>query len=77
MTYFLVIPSFRKDITASKVPKYGDISGLYFSVFGLNSEIYSVNLGIQSEYRKIRTGKSSVFGHFSRSVFIRIFMRRF
>ena len=77
MKYFLVIPSFRKDITTLKVPKYGDISGSYFPVFGLNSEIYSVNLGIQSEYRKIRTEKSSVFGHFSRSVFIRIFMQRF
>ena len=77
MRYFLVIPSFRKDITASKLSKYGDISGAYFPVFGLNSEIYPVNLGIQSEYRKMRTGKSSVFGHFSRSVFIRIFMQRF
>ena len=28
---------------------------------------YSVNLRIQSEYRKIRTRKNSVFGHFSRS----------
>ena len=31
-------------------------------------EIYSVNLRIQSEYRKIRTRNISVFGHFSRSV---------
>ena len=29
--------------------------------------IYFVNLRIQSEYRKIRTIKNSVFGHFSRS----------
>ena len=29
--------------------------------------IYFVNLRIQSEYRKIRTRKNSVFGHFSRS----------
>ena len=28
-------------------------------------KIYSVNLRIQSEYRKIRTRKNSVFGHFS------------
>ena len=31
-------------------------------------EIHSVNLRIQSEYRKIRTRNISVFGHFSRSV---------
>ena len=38
--------------TAWKVSKYGDFSGPYFTVFGLN---------------KIRTRKSSVFGHFSHS----------
>ena len=37
----------------------------YFPVFGLNTEIYEVNLRIQSEYRKIRTRNNSVFGHFS------------
>ena len=47
--------------------KYGVFSGPYFPVLGLNTEIYSVNLRIQSEYRKIRTRKNSVFGHFSRS----------
>ena len=36
--------------TASKVSKYGVISGPYFPVFGLNTEIYFVNLRIQSEY---------------------------
>ena len=40
--------------TAWNVSKYGAFSGLCFHVFGLNTEIYSVNLGIQSEYRKIR-----------------------
>ena len=30
-------------------------------------KIYGVNLRIQSEYRKIRTRKNSVSGHFSRS----------
>ena len=38
-----------------------------FSCFGLNTEIYFVDLHIQSEYRKIRTRNNSVFGHFSRS----------
>ena len=56
------------DITAWKVPKYGVFSGPYFPVFVLNTEIYSVNLRIQSEYRKIRTRKNPAFGHFSHSV---------
>ena len=47
--------------------KYGAISGPYFPVFGLNTEIYSGNLCIQSEYWKIRTRNNSVFEHFSRS----------
>ena len=42
-------------------------SGLYFPVFGLNMEIYSKNLLIQFEYRKIQARKKSVFGHLSRS----------
>ena len=48
-----------------KVSKYRVISGPYFPVFGLNTEIYGVNLHIQSEYRKIQTRNSSVFGHLS------------
>ena len=47
--------------------QYGVISDPYFPVFGLNTKIYSANLRIQSEYRKIRTRKNSVFGLFSRS----------
>ena len=50
--------------TAGKVSRYGVISAPYFHVFGLNTEIYGVNLGIQFEYRKIRTRNNSVFGHF-------------
>ena len=46
---------------------YGVISGPYFPVFELNTEIEYGNLRIQSEYRKIRTRNNSVFGHFSRS----------
>ena len=46
---------------------YGVFSVPYFPVFGLNTEIYGVNLRIQSEYRKMQTRKNSVFGHFSRS----------
>ena len=44
--------------------KCGVISGPYFPVFGLNTEIYGVNLRIQSEYRKIQTRNNSVFEHF-------------
>ena len=47
--------------------KYGVISGPYFPVFGLKTEIYGVNLRMQSEYRNIRTRDNSVFGHFSHS----------
>ena len=47
--------------------QYGVISDPYFPVFGLNTKIFSANLRIQSEYRKIRTRKNSVFGLFSRS----------
>ena len=54
-------------ITARKLSEYGVISGLYFPVFGLNTEIYGVKLRIQSRYRKIRTRNNSVFGHISRS----------
>ena len=45
--------------------KCGDLPGLYFPLFGMNTDIYSVNFRIQSEYRKIWTRKNSVFGHFS------------
>ena len=53
--------------TFSHFNKCGVFSGPYFPVFGLNIEIYGVNLRIQSEYRKIRIRKNFVFGHFSRS----------
>ena len=42
--------------------------GSYFPVFRLNTDIYGVNLRIQSENRKIRTRKRSVLRHFLRSV---------
>ena len=37
-------------------------------IFLLSDFIYGENLRIHSEYRKTRTRKNSVFGHFSRSV---------
>ena len=39
-------------------------SGLYFLVFGLNTEIYKVNIRIQSKYKKIRTRKTPNAGTF-------------
>ena len=53
--------------TASKVSKYGVISGPYFLTFGLNTGRYGVSLRIQFECVKIWTRKNSVFRHFSRS----------
>ena len=50
--------------TVLKVSKYLVFSGKYFPVFGLNTEIYSGNLRIQSEYRKIRTRKTSYLDTF-------------
>ena len=47
--------------TAWKVSKYGVVSCMYFPAFGMNTEIYYVNLHIQSEYRKIRTRNNSLF----------------
>ena len=70
MAFFLAI--FR-NYTASKVSKYGVSSGPYFPVLGrygfccTRTVFYGVNLRIQSEYRKIRNRKNSVFGHFSHS----------
>ena len=40
---------------------------LFWSVFSCIRAEYEVNLRIQSEYRKVRTRKNSVFEHFSRS----------
>ena len=57
-------------LTAWKVSKYGVFPGPYFPAFELNTERYFVFHRIQSEYGKIRTRKNSVFGHFSRSVWI-------
>ena len=60
----------RLQITAWRVSKYGVFFGPYFLVFELNTEIYRVNLRIQFEYRKMRTRKNSVVGHFSRSEWV-------
>ena len=48
--------SITEDFTTWKLSKYG--------VFPVRTSC------IRSEYRKVRTGKNSVFGHFSRSVYL-------
>ena len=48
--------------------KHGVFCGPYYPVFGLNTEIYPVNLCIQSKYGKVWTRKKSAFGFFLRSV---------
>ena len=58
-------------VTAWRVSKYGVFSGPYFPVFGLNTEIYRVNLRIQSKYRKIWSKKNSALGHVSRSEYFK------
>ena len=50
-----------------EVSKYGVFCGLYFPLFGLNTERCFVFLHIQSECGKIRTRRNSVFGHISHS----------
>ena len=60
---------FQNTLTVWKVSKYGVISSPYFPVFGLNTEIYEINIRIQSKYWKVRTRNNSVLGHFSRSHF--------
>ena len=43
------------------------IRSFFRSVFSCIHSVFSCNLLIQSEYRKIRTRKNSVFGYFSHS----------
>ena len=64
----LIVFVVRETTTAWNVSKYRVFSGPYFPAFWLNSERYEVSLRIQCECGKMRTRKTSVFGHFSRSV---------
>ena len=53
-------------ITAKNVLKYKLLFGPYFAVFVMNTQIYSVNLRVQSEYGKIWTRKNPYSGTFYR-----------
>ena len=55
------------------VAKFNEGIDTYFNVECVFSA-WKVNLRIQSEYRKIRTRKNSVFGHFSRSGYLAIIL---
>ena len=59
--------TFRPNQLCVKIVEKRKISGLCFPAFGLNTEIFWVNLRSQSKYRKMRTRNNSVFGQFSRS----------
>ena len=57
----------RCNVHCVKSVQIRSFCGPYFPAFGLHTE--GVSPSIQSECRKIRTRKNSVFGHFSRSGF--------
>ena len=48
-----------------KVSKYRGFTDLYFPIFGLDTEIYRVNLRIQSEYKKYGPEKSPYLDTFT------------
>ena len=59
--------------TVWKASKYGVFSGPYFHVFGLNTEVFGVNLRIQSEYGKIPTEKTLYLDTFHAVILLRSF----
>ena len=50
--------------TAWKVPKYGVSSGPYFSVFGLNTEIYGANVVFSLHSEKYGPEKTPYLDYF-------------
>ena len=52
--------------TIWNVSKYENFFGTYFPIFGLNTEIYGVNIRIKPEYGNIRHRKNSTSGYFRR-----------
>ena len=62
--------------TSWKVSKYRVFSGPYFSVLGLNTEIYGVNLYSQSEYRKMRTRKTLYLDTFHARCLISLWLKK-
>ena len=66
-SFFKRLSSFCKDSLHEKCPNMGSFFDPYFPAFRINTMIYSINLRIQFEYRKIRIRINSIFEHFSRS----------
>ena len=62
--------------TSWKVSKYRVFSGPYFSVLGLNTEIYGANLYSQSEYRKMRTRKTLYLDTFHARCLISLWLKK-
>ena len=58
---------FKESALRGKCPNVELFLVRIFLYFGQITEIYGVNLRIQSEYRKIWIRNDTVFGHFSRS----------
>ena len=56
----VLLKHLRTTVTAWKLSKDLLFSGPYFALFGLNTEIYSVNFCIQSEYREIGLEKTRI-----------------
>ena len=54
------------------VPEFTVFSGPYFPAFGLSTEIYFVNIRIQSKCGNIRTRENSESRHFSHIVLLRL-----
>ena len=57
----------RRSTNCVKSVQIRIFSGPCFPAFGLNMERYGLSVPSQSEWRKIRTRKNSVFRHFSYS----------
>ena len=66
-SHLILETSILSTVHCVKSVQIRSFSGPYFPVFRLDTNIYY--LRIQSEYRKIRITKSSVFGHFPCSGF--------
>ena len=68
--FFLLTVSLWKDFKWALREKWLNMEFFLVRIFMYSDwkrRFYSVNFHIQSEYRKTRTRKSSVFGHFSHS----------
>ena len=73
----LITLNFATRFDCMKNVKIQSFSGPYFTICGLNTEIYSASLHIQSEWDNTRTRKNFVFGNFSCSVYFAVTIKKF